>query len=42
MGKISIEFNKYDDPNTVCMNLIVAAKKLGIDLDFPANKLIVG
>jgi len=24
------------------MNLIVAAKKLGIELDFPANKLIVG
>lgn len=36
------EFNKYDDPNSVCSNLIVSAKKAGVDLEFPANKLIVG
>lgn len=36
------EFNKYDDPQTVCSNLLVLAKKAGMDLEFPANKLIIG
>jgi len=38
----STEFNKYDDPNSVCSNLLVTAKKAGIEMDFPANKLIQG
>lgn len=26
----------------MCTNLLVTAKKSGIDMDFPANKLIIG
>jgi len=35
-------FNKYDDPATVANNILVEMKKLGVEIDFPPNKLRTG
>lgn len=35
-------WNKYDDPMTSSQNIILELKKLGIELDMPANKLKAG
>lgn len=38
----SAGFNKYDDPTTVSNNIIVELTKLGINLDFPPQKIRAG
>lgn len=40
-GKTS-GWNEYDDPNTVTNNIVVDLKKLGIPVNFAANKLKTG
>ena len=35
-------WNKYEDPMTASQNIILELKKLGIELDFPPNKLKSG
>ena len=35
-------FNKYDDPSTVANSVIVELQKIGIQLNFPPNKLRAG
>merc|ERR1719473_1857037 len=35
-------WGKYDDPNTVCTNMLIALKDLGIKVDMPPGKLKQG
>jgi len=41
-GGKSSGWNEYDDPNTVTNNIIVDLKKLGVPVNFAANKLKTG
>jgi estrogen-related receptor beta like 1 len=34
-----LEWNEYDDPNTISMNILEQLRKLGFQQDFPASKL---
>jgi estrogen-related receptor beta like 1 len=38
----SASFNKYDDPGTIANNITVELSKLGLNLDFPPQKLRSG
>ena len=38
----SASFNKYDDPGTISSNITVELTKLGINLDFPPQKIRAG
>lgn len=35
-------WTKYDDPTTASQNMIIELKKMGVELDMPANKLKTG
>jgi hypothetical protein len=41
-GLNGIEFNKYDDPMTICTQICNEAKKLNIDCQFAPIKLKTG
>ena len=32
-------WNKYDDPTTAAQNVVIELKKLGLEVDYPHNKL---
>jgi len=44
LKKVNVDANwgKYDDPNTVCTNMLIALKDLGIQVDVPPGKLKQG
>lgn len=42
MVKMEANWGKYDDPNTVCTNMIIALKDFGIQVDVPPGKLKQG
>eukprot|EP00455_Lapot_gusevi_P024025 TRINITY_DN2492_c0_g2_i2.p1 TRINITY_DN2492_c0_g2~~TRINITY_DN2492_c0_g2_i2.p1 ORF type:complete len:421 (+),score=104.67 TRINITY_DN2492_c0_g2_i2:130-1392(+) len=42
LGHSYVEWNDYDDPTSVCNNILIEVKRLGLNVDFPAAKLRPG